>query len=504
MPSPFTNFPIPTVTLSQVATNWTNVKAFGAMGNGVTDDTAAINTAIASIPSTGGVLYFPAGNYVTSGGFVIANETTILGDGMGDINETSAVSQITCTVGNVALFTVTAAQAARFIGLSLICTAGTFSSPGCAILVNGSNQFQKVDYRDITVFGFYNGIDIEVSFAWAMNNCFIGYQSNYGLIVRNVLNPDNGDWHISDTVFNPGANSQAGIRYESSGGGSLVNVKINPGSGPPQVLRGLDVSANGTTSQILVTNCSFEGTIDEPIRVVGNGVWRGLNISNCYLRPASANIAAISVTNFLDVNIGSNVLRNDAGGTNAISITNCTNVIVNPQTTDGFTNTVTQSGNTNILIETLDGGNASVSFGTVGPAARSYQFNVFPANGSNPTVQIDNQFGVVLGGFAAVLAFAASTASTGTVDLQVGRWAAGILAIGNGSNNAGVIYPRPTTFAGLPATPAQGMMATITDGLATNCGDGSCTTFGTTVTGGTGALHLNLWYNGSNWTLIGK
>lgn len=46
---------------------WTNVKAFGATGDGVTDDTAAIQAAINSLEQDndyrGGVLYFPAGRY---------------------------------------------------------------------------------------------------------------------------------------------------------------------------------------------------------------------------------------------------------------------------------------------------------------------------------------------------------------------------------------------------------------------------------------------------------
>jgi hypothetical protein len=40
--------------------------------------------------------------------------------------------------------------------------------------------------------------------------------------------------------------------------------------------------------------------------------------------------------------------------------------------------------------------------------------------------------------------------------------------------------------------------------LAANCGDAACTTFGTTVAGGGGALKLFLWRNGTAWTLIGK
>jgi len=58
-----------------------SVKDFGAVGDGVTDDTAAINAALATKKS----VYFPSGTYMTTGGHVIpyVNETTdqtIFGD----------------------------------------------------------------------------------------------------------------------------------------------------------------------------------------------------------------------------------------------------------------------------------------------------------------------------------------------------------------------------------------------------------------------------------------
>jgi hypothetical protein len=62
----------------------------------------------------------------------------------------------------------------------------------------------------------------------------------------------------------------------------------------------------------------------------------------------------------------------------------------------------------------------------------------------------------------------------------------------------------PIAFASLPSAPVTGMMAYVSDGLAANCADGTCTTWGTNVTGGGGALKLLVWRNGTNWTLVGK
>lgn len=68
---------------------------------------------------------------------------------------------------------------------------------------------------------------------------------------------------------------------------------------------------------------------------------------------------------------------------------------------------------------------------------------------------------------------------------------------------ASLVVGKSMIFSGLPSAVA-GTMAYITDGKAANCGDSACTTFGTTVTAGGGALKLFLWYNGTNWTLMGK
>jgi parallel beta-helix repeat protein len=61
-----------------------NVKAYGALGDGATSDSAAIIAAIATIPTTGGTLYFPPGVYnVTSGAIALKSNIHVLGCGRG-------------------------------------------------------------------------------------------------------------------------------------------------------------------------------------------------------------------------------------------------------------------------------------------------------------------------------------------------------------------------------------------------------------------------------------
>jgi hypothetical protein len=74
--------------LSQCLSDAINVREFGAKGDGVTNDTAAIAAALAAMPN-GGALYFPSGTYRTYRAFasdnIVSNNITIFGDGASTI-----------------------------------------------------------------------------------------------------------------------------------------------------------------------------------------------------------------------------------------------------------------------------------------------------------------------------------------------------------------------------------------------------------------------------------
>src|ERR1700680_480526 len=67
--------------ISQVWAGTVNVQNYGATGNGVTDDTAAINLGISAIPASGGMLYFPCGTYVVSHSLtpILTSNVTVAG-----------------------------------------------------------------------------------------------------------------------------------------------------------------------------------------------------------------------------------------------------------------------------------------------------------------------------------------------------------------------------------------------------------------------------------------
>ncbi|MEY9848652.1 glycosyl hydrolase family 28-related protein [Streptacidiphilus sp. MAP5-3] len=72
---------------------WFNVLDYGATGNGVTDDTTAIQTAINAVPSSGGTVVFPAGTYKTSS--VLVARSNLILEGVSDGSSVIAQSSTT-------------------------------------------------------------------------------------------------------------------------------------------------------------------------------------------------------------------------------------------------------------------------------------------------------------------------------------------------------------------------------------------------------------------------
>ena len=61
-----------------------NVKDYGAVGDGTTDDTAAIQGALTAAGTSGGTVYAPAGSYLVNGTLSVSSATRIIGAGMDD------------------------------------------------------------------------------------------------------------------------------------------------------------------------------------------------------------------------------------------------------------------------------------------------------------------------------------------------------------------------------------------------------------------------------------
>ena len=336
---------------------WINVKDYGALGDGTTDDTTSIGSAIEALTTAGGgVLYFPPGTYLTSGGFTISVNAMILGMGMGDFHGDDAVTEIDCNSTTAVLFTVTADRA-TFRDLALRNTAGSTPSAGAGISVTSSNLAQKVDYENISVYGFYIDVDVQVGNEWHMEGAYILAPVLYGVKIQNTVNPDAGDWSISNTsVVAKLYNSTSGIRIELSGGGKITNTKIN-GNAPSDNKRfdyGIDMANIAfTTSIILITNTSIENIDINGIRA--DGGWNYVGIMNVqiglYTSNNSAAIAFTGMNYFHIVGLQAIYIVPGSSTAAAIALDTCTDGYIANVTQRNFNGKVSQTGSTNITIE---------------------------------------------------------------------------------------------------------------------------------------------------------
>jgi hypothetical protein len=331
-----------------------NVKDFGARGDDQVDS-VSIAQAILAIPPTGGVLYFPPGTYKTPGGYVLKYPTTVLGCGMaGRVSD--GVSQINCTSSTNSLFIVNSLSA-RFQNIALKNT--TRPTDGAGIVVtNDKLHQQKCDYRDVSIQGFYIGIDSQVGTEWIADNIFILNPVKYGIRIRNIMNVDGGDWCISNSNIQPqDYDAEAAIRIESSGGGKICNLKIN--CGYPinhRFINGIDVTSQAITIILHVINTSIEGFSGNGIYInLTGGNWKHFYfVDNGIGVPVDASGCAISISSYalggLENVIISNCVFYGRAGLNAIELKNINNVSVNGCINSSFKNLVGQANCTNIII----------------------------------------------------------------------------------------------------------------------------------------------------------
>jgi hypothetical protein len=214
-----------------------DVKSYGAGGDGVTDDTGAIQSALGAIPAVGGVLYFPAGRYKYSGSpLVLSKPITVMGDGGGvrylstvpivGVTGQPAISSIDFDSATGVLFDVTA-HGCAFKSLGLRNTSLITPSAGSGIRISAGGD--RTRYENIAVDGFYINIDVQAGSGHVWDGCWICAPILYGLKLRNILITDAGDHFISNCYIAEGnsRNAAAAIRIESGGGVKIVNSKIN-------------------------------------------------------------------------------------------------------------------------------------------------------------------------------------------------------------------------------------------------------------------------------------
>jgi hypothetical protein len=285
--------------------DWVNVVTdFGADSTGATNSTTAIQNAFNSL--NGGrpkVVYFPSGTYLTSGNIHVPS-CRILG-----VSGTNAMG-FDAPQGN---------RTYKFDGTKILCTSATnnlfvFDSSGTIIeycsLINTSvttpsagagikSMKPSTKILHCAVSGFYDNVWFDESPEYLVNDVFFSQYVRYGIYHRTFIEPDAGDQVITNSWFYPRNHvTMAGIHVESGGGLKLSNLKFNTNSTDTLPTNCVEVVLdNQTTSDLLVTNSSFENYTGKGISVkaINGGAFFHVVVNGNQFAPNSSNADAVFI-----------------------------------------------------------------------------------------------------------------------------------------------------------------------------------------------------------------
>ncbi len=130
-----------------------SVLSYGAVGNGIADDTTAIRNAIAAVGATGGMVSFPAGTYKISGTLTISSaNVTLVGEGIG---ATRIVS--TSTTGDLIKFFATPSFTGGGVKDMTLDFSGT-ATAGAAIRIDGQ---RLISLENLWILRPFQGVVLE-------------------------------------------------------------------------------------------------------------------------------------------------------------------------------------------------------------------------------------------------------------------------------------------------------------------------------------------------------
>lgn len=446
-----------------------SVKDFGAVGNGIVDDTTAIQNAInASAALAGGSVYFPAGtyNYTT---LTINNAISIYG-------EVASTTVLNCT-SNTGGITVTTHYGVSFSDIGLY---GTASHTG--VLVNivsnvtGYNTHSK--FENCNFYQFANGISFTNAGQFSVSNCYFTSYTDSAVFVQNTTTPDAGDSTIYGCIFSALDETQGyGVFQTSSGGLRIINNKFLSGLSHYYLF----LSAGVNTSILLIEGNSFEFAGDANLKFTtpggaGSQFWQTNIVGNQFSVSSGKKgidfaASALGITNF--INISENIIRG-AGAWTGMQFKNVQGLTIGPNiiTTFGAT------GGTGINFNSGTSGNMN----TVNYRQQSYSnltSNYINQANVNEFYNIDQPiiYGGALGGYFNVTAVATPLLTVSTY-----QQATLVLITDTTDNGVAIGILTPTTFSTLSNT-ITNVTFTVTANVLTALTTGGTAARGFFITG---------------------
>lgn len=354
-----------------------NVKDFGAVGDGVHDDTAAIQRAIDTLRN-GGTVFLPMGNYLISRTLTIAAAgITIQGANDAFPNSGMGASNITPIVGSYDVFQITANQPTI---KNLAITPADYMTGGYIFNFLGessSNYLQQPVLKNIFALRSYNGIStVNVQSGLYEHLIFEGVIGPYGWYATNWTLP-----YLNFVVM--ASSSASSVMFYWVNVNSLMALNIAQDTAATAPLRGFYMSGvadctfyslavNGCVdSQVYILNSS-DLHFDQPYIFYGKS--HGIHIES------SGNVFVTGAD--IESNGGSGILLDGGSGFASDIRISTSQISANNQTSGGLQsgidliNNVSQVGVSNCLID----GNGTQQYGIHDQTTASPAYNTYTGN----------------------------------------------------------------------------------------------------------------------------
>jgi hypothetical protein len=287
-------------TLGDRAADMVNVKDYGAVGDGATNDTAAIQAAVNAAPSTGGIVYFPIGNYKITSAITWAGKSSlrITGARSGQ-DATNKATRLVCETVGIAMLDGRDSLHCHIDGLLLdgnakaqygirlgiaathdqhviiedvvinTVTNGSAVALSLSYNANGAGSVADSTFRNLQINGCKIGVD-----NYAQDNgfydCVVAGCTTGGIVVRSF---STSNWHggifsgnQNDILLEVGAQAQSqnfyGVWFETSVAGIVATA--GGSCFAPFLFVGCPALSTASTAHLM----DFTG-INGPVTIVG-------------------------------------------------------------------------------------------------------------------------------------------------------------------------------------------------------------------------------------------
>lgn len=287
-----------------------SVKRYGAKGDGVTDDTAAIRAAVESL-ANGGTVYVPNGVYIVSDDIEIPSNITVKGD------TSSTIQKAATDSSDYSIFKANGSENVTFENLEIIgdryTHTGTAGEWGMGISLTGTANATVKYCRIIGCWG--DGVYIGSNGSQGCENvmiegCNIDDNRRNGVSVINV-----DGLHVSSSVIRNtnGTAPEFGICFECNNTGETVKNAIISGCRFANNKYGVGFSGSSNVYEVTVDNCTFaEGNGVYICRTMTEGIGGFINVRNSVFAGNNGFIFDAKTVDGIPVTIDNNQFYCDA------------------------------------------------------------------------------------------------------------------------------------------------------------------------------------------------